>query len=43
MERLKSQDEIIKKSKKKVEENMESIGKMQSEMVELRTAAKTFS
>ena len=43
LDRLRSQDEVIKKSKKKVDENMEAIGKMQSEMVELRTSAKTFS
>jgi hypothetical protein len=28
LERLKQQDEVIKKSRKKVEENMEQIGKM---------------
>ena len=43
LERLKAQDEVIKKSKKKVDENMETIGKMQTEIVELRTQAKTFS
>ena len=42
MERLQAQDEVIRKSKKKVEENVEAIGKMQAEMVELRTSAKTF-
>ena len=34
LERLKAQDEVIKKSKKKVDENMETIGKMQTEIVE---------
>ena len=43
LDRLKAQDEVIKKSKKKVDENVEQIGKMQQEMVELKTAAKTFS
>jgi hypothetical protein len=43
LERLKSQDEVIKKSKKKVDENMEQITKMQAEVIELRTSAKTFS
>lgn len=43
LERLKQQDEVIKKSRKKVDENLEQIGKMQTEMVELRTQAKTFS
>ena len=43
LDRLKAQDEVIKKSKKKVDENMEHIGKMQAEMVELKTSAKTFS
>ena len=42
LERLKQQDDVIKKSRKKVDENMEQIGKMQTEMVELRTQAKTF-
>jgi hypothetical protein len=43
LERLKSQDEVIKKSKKKVDENLEQITKMQAEVIELRTSAKTFS
>ncbi len=43
LERLKQQDDVIKKSRKKVDENLEQIGKMQTEMVELRTQAKTFS
>ena len=43
LERLKSQYEVIKKSKKKVDENMEQITKMQAEVIELRTSAKTFS
>lgn len=43
LERLKQQDEVIKKSKKKVDENMETINKMQSEIVEIRTQAKTFA
>ena len=43
LERLKQQDEVIKKSKKKVDENMDTITKMQSEIVEIRTQAKTFA
>jgi hypothetical protein len=43
LERLKGQDEVIKKSKKKVDENMEEISKMQTEIVELRTSARLFS
>jgi hypothetical protein len=43
LERLKQQDEVIKKSKKKVDENMEQIGKMQTEIVEIRTQARLFS
>lgn len=43
LERLKQQDEVIKKSKKKVDENMDTISKMQGEIVEIRTQAKTFS
>lgn len=43
LERLKQQDEIIKKSRKKVDENLTEIAKMQGEIVELRTQAKTFS
>ncbi len=37
LERLKQQDEVIKKSKKKVDENMDTITKMQAEIVEIRT------
>ncbi len=43
LDRLKSQDDVIKKSKKKVDENVEQIAKMQAEMLELKTSAKTFS
>lgn len=42
LDRLKAQDEVIKKSKKKVDENVEQIKKMTEEMAELRTTAKTF-
>jgi len=34
---LKQQDEVIKKSKRKVDENMEHIQKMQNEIVEIET------
>jgi hypothetical protein len=37
LERLKQQDEVIKKSRKKVDENLTEIAKMQGEIVELRT------
>jgi hypothetical protein len=37
LERLKQQDEVIKKSKRKVDENMEHIQKMQNEIVEIKT------
>ena len=37
LERLKQQDEVIKKSKKKVDENMDTITKMQAEILEIRT------
>lgn len=43
LDRLKGQDEAIKKSKKKVDENLEQIRKMTEEMHELRTTAKTFA
>jgi hypothetical protein len=43
LDRLKGQDEVIKKSKKKVDENVEQIRKMTEEMAELRTTAKTFA
>jgi hypothetical protein len=43
LDRLKGQDEVIKKSKKKVDENLEQIRKMTEEMHELRTTAKTFA
>lgn len=42
LDRLRGQDDTIKKSRKKVDENMDHITKMQNEMVELKTAAKTF-
>lgn len=37
LNRLKQQDEVIKKSKRKVDENMEHIQKMQNEIVEIKT------
>ena len=43
LERLKQQDEVIKKSKRKVDENMEHIQKMQNEIVEIKTQARLFS
>jgi uncharacterized protein HemX len=43
LDRLKQQDEVIKKSKKKVDENMEQIEKMQAEITEIRTKARLFS
>jgi hypothetical protein len=43
LDRLKAQDEIIKKAKKKVDENVEQIAKMSEEMGDLRTTAKTFA
>ena len=42
LDRIKQQDEVIKKSKKKVDDNMKEIDKMQGEIVEIRTQAKTF-
>jgi hypothetical protein len=43
LNRLKQQDEVIKKSKRKVDENMEHIQKMQNEIVEIKTQARLFS
>ncbi len=43
LDRLESQDKIIKKNNKKVDDNMEKINKMKSEIVELKTSAKSFN
>ena len=43
LERLEQQDKIIKKNNKKVDDNMEKINKMKSEIVELKTTAKSFN
>jgi hypothetical protein len=43
LDRLESQDRVIKKNNKKVEENMEKINKMKAEVVELKTSAKSFN
>ncbi len=43
LDRLETQDKVIKKNNKKVEDNMSKIKKIKEEIVELRTTAKSFN
>ena len=43
LDRLETQDKVIKKNNKKVEENMSKIGEMKKEIDELKTTAKNFN
>ena len=43
LDRLESQDKVIKKNNKKVEENMQKINEIKKEITELKTTAKNFN
>lgn len=43
LDRLETQDKVIKKNNKKVDDNMDKINKMKTEIVELKTSAKSFN
>ena len=43
LNRLEAQDKVIKKNNKKVEENMDKINKMKTEIIDLKTTCKSFN